>query len=236
VRKTVDVPIIVPIISPPEDKVVDHKNRNKLDNTRGNLRICTHSENAHNRTKQRGLSSLFLGVCYLKGQDKFHAYVFHRGKHLRCGDFADEIEAARAHDAKAVEVYGEFARLNFPDEWTPERRAEVYGQREVEKGEGKKAEDQDKRPRAKTQGRREASQAKKVRRSEGRKAKSKSGSKGATIRKVAGREMRRAGCVERKSEAKKPASDKTRATKSKRATGHKSRATAPKGHKVRRPR
>lgn len=127
------------IVQPPKGMIVDHKNRNKLDNTRPNLRVCTHSENAHNRAKRRGSSSRFLGVCYVKEQAKYHAYVHCRRRHLRCGDFTDEVEAARAHDRKAVEVYGEFARLNFPDEWPPERRAQVYALRHAEGVEPKNA-------------------------------------------------------------------------------------------------
>ena len=32
------------------------------------------------------------------------------------GTFDDEIEAARAYDRKAIEVFGEYAWLNFPEE------------------------------------------------------------------------------------------------------------------------
>jgi hypothetical protein len=38
----------------------------------------------------------------------------------------------------AAEYFGEFARLNFPEEWPPERRAQVYAQRDAAKIEGKK--------------------------------------------------------------------------------------------------
>jgi hypothetical protein len=41
------------ILNPPEDMEVDHKNLNRLDNRRQNLRICSHSGNMMNRGKQK---------------------------------------------------------------------------------------------------------------------------------------------------------------------------------------
>ncbi|MEN6632273.1 MAG: HNH endonuclease [Candidatus Polarisedimenticolia bacterium] len=128
------------IANPPEGMIVDHKNRNKLDNTRDNLRVCTQQQNAGNRSKRRGTHSRFAGVGFNKQCGKHFAAVNARGERFFLGYFANEVEAARAHDAKAVELYGEFARLNFPEEWPPERRQSVYAQRDAGKKEGKKVE------------------------------------------------------------------------------------------------
>ncbi|MGE5295410.1 MAG: hypothetical protein ACM3VT_11335, partial [Solirubrobacterales bacterium] len=54
------------------------------------------------------------------------------------GFFDDEVEAARAYDRAAVEECGEFARVNFPREWSPERRAEVHVTRKKTKKKAKR--------------------------------------------------------------------------------------------------
>jgi hypothetical protein len=127
------------IMQPPEGMLVDHKNRNKLDDTRVNLWVCTHAENARNRGRPRDASSRFIGVGYDRFCGKYYARLYHERKSLFIGYFTDEIAAARAHDLKAVEVLGEAAQLNFPEEWPAERRAEVYAQFQAGlKREGKK--------------------------------------------------------------------------------------------------
>ncbi len=39
----------------------------------------------------------------------------HGVRHIFIGYFDDEQEAARAYDARAKELYGEFAAVNFPE-------------------------------------------------------------------------------------------------------------------------
>ncbi len=55
------------IMDPPKGKVVDHKNRNRLDNTRINLRVCTHAENTQNARNIQGTYSRYKGVSYRRG-------------------------------------------------------------------------------------------------------------------------------------------------------------------------
>jgi len=150
------------IARPPEGMIVDHINRNRMDNCRANLRVCTHQENMYNKAKRAGSCSRFKGVGYRKNRGQWFAEVRFEGKPIWLGFFDDEVEAARAYDRKAVEFFGEFAHLNFPEEWPPERRQKVYadaqplrdalkakaGKAKAEKGKGKKA----KRPNATARG------------------------------------------------------------------------------------
>jgi hypothetical protein len=164
------------IAKPPEGMIVDHKNRNKLDNTRENLRVCTYTQNAGNRSKRRGTSSEFRGVSYDKKRGKYFAKASCQGERFFLGFFADERDAARAHDHKAVELFGEFARVNFPDEWPPERRAQVYVPRDAvvkAKGGRKKAKARTRSARGGSGAGRTTRSARRTRAKSGKKAKRK---------------------------------------------------------------
>jgi len=97
----------------PPGLVVDHINHNPVNNRRGNLRNCTWLENQRNRRFVRNKSG-FVGV-YPHGK-KWRAVVRIDGKVVYREVFDDKIEAAKARDRKAYELYGPFAYLNFPDE------------------------------------------------------------------------------------------------------------------------
>jgi hypothetical protein len=126
------------IMKPPPGKIVDHANGNKLDNTRANLRNITSQENQHNRRKQRGASSIYKGVTYYKAGRCWRARVDLGKESFYLGQFDSEVEAARAYDYKAVELFGEFARPNFPDQWPAERRREVHAKWLRERARAKK--------------------------------------------------------------------------------------------------
>lgn len=90
----------------------DHRNGNGLDNRRENLRICTHSQNHQNRHAVCG-NSKYKGVCYHISNKKWLVHIKLNGQQIHIGYFDDEIEAAKAYDAKALEMFGEFACTNF---------------------------------------------------------------------------------------------------------------------------
>jgi hypothetical protein len=116
------------IMQPPEGMIVDHINRNRLDNTRGNMRNITRSENQANMGKRAGTSSIYKNVVYVKDKGKWVARMVFMGLRISLGYHADEAEAARAYDRMAVALFGDIARVNFPEEWPPERRARVYAE------------------------------------------------------------------------------------------------------------
>ena len=97
--------------------VVDHINRNTLDNRRANLRIATIGQNAMN-SKRRGLkagSSKYKGVSWDGRAKKWRAMIHVHGRPMYLGGFDDEVEAAKAYDGAARIYHREFAVLNFPD-------------------------------------------------------------------------------------------------------------------------
>jgi hypothetical protein len=116
------------IMQAPPGMVCDHKSGNGTDNTRPNLRDCTRQQNLRNRRERMGCASRFKGVYPDKKRGLVYGMIIFEGKRIRLGCFKDEADAARAYDRKALECFGEFARLNFPDEWPPERRQALYAQ------------------------------------------------------------------------------------------------------------
>ena len=102
------------IINPPKTKLADHRNRNTLDNRRFNLRICTSAQNSQNSRSRRKSSSRYKGVSKLKDSGKWRVSISTNGLYYYIGRYICEIDAAKAYDKKAIELFGEFAYLNFP--------------------------------------------------------------------------------------------------------------------------
>lgn len=96
--------------------LTDHINGNGLDNRRANLREATSVQNACNRRLGSKNTSGFKGVSWKAASKKWVARIKTHGKATHLGYFSTPQEAARAYDAAARELHGEFARLNFPIE------------------------------------------------------------------------------------------------------------------------
>jgi len=106
------------IMQPGVRMEVHHINHDPLDNQRQNLMICTHQENLQSLPKpqhQNGkkASSQYKGV-YKHKNGKYKATIRCNGIQYYLKYHKTEIEAAKAYDEKAKELFGAFAVLNFP--------------------------------------------------------------------------------------------------------------------------
>jgi AP2 domain/HNH endonuclease len=110
-RKTIMMHRI--IMNAPEDKEVDHKNLNGLDNRKQNLRIATYAQNKYNALKRnQKTSSKYKGVSWKIDKNKWEVYIKLSGKKVHIGYFNNEIDAAKAYNKAAEKYYKEFSRIN----------------------------------------------------------------------------------------------------------------------------
>ena len=86
---------------------VDHRNGNKLDNRKENLRLCTHSQNMMNRGANRRNKSGFKGV--VKKGDSWEARIAVNKIYKHLGRFPTAELASEAYKQAAIELHGEFA-------------------------------------------------------------------------------------------------------------------------------
>lgn len=88
---------------------IDHKDRNKLNCQRDNLRVATRSQNLAN---SRSKGNLYKGVSYDARRNRFKAQIKVNYKAVFLGRFVKEEDAAKAYNVAALRYYGEFALLN----------------------------------------------------------------------------------------------------------------------------
>jgi hypothetical protein len=96
----------------------DHIDRDGLNNRRDNLRPDPNGRNMANRDRFANNTSGYKGVYPNKRLGKWVSQITVDGKQLYLGIFVDKIKAAIAYDRAAIERFGEFAVLNFPEQQT----------------------------------------------------------------------------------------------------------------------
>lgn len=102
------------IMGNPKGGIIDHINRNSLDNRKENLRIVTTKQNSMNARKTRSeCSSYYKGVR--KHKHLWLASVHVNNKYYGAGYHKSQVLAAIAYDEKAIELFGEYAGTNFSE-------------------------------------------------------------------------------------------------------------------------
>lgn len=102
-----------------EENEIDHINRDKKDNRKSNLRVCTHQQNLFNRIQHyNDATSRYRGVSK-KWNGHWRMRVFIDGKTYCDETYKTEIEAAVAYNKAAIKAHGEYALLNdIPEEYS----------------------------------------------------------------------------------------------------------------------
>jgi hypothetical protein len=94
--------------------MVDHINGNTLDNQLENLRQVSNIQNCANKKINATNTSGYKGVCWHKRDQIYQVRIKQYGKYIHIMSTKDPIIGAKAYDKKAIELFGEFANLNFP--------------------------------------------------------------------------------------------------------------------------
>lgn len=92
--------------------LVDHKNMNRFDVRRNNLRPCTQIQNAMNTKLRADSTSKYKGVTWRDSHNKYRAVININKKPKFLGSFDTPEDAAKAYDEAALIHFGEFAQTN----------------------------------------------------------------------------------------------------------------------------
>lgn len=92
----------------------DHKDRDRSNNARKNIRVATKLKNQQNRSPSKNSTSKFVGVFWDKSKSMWscsikHAYKFVYRKRFKC-----EIDAAMSYDKVSPMYKGRFSNQNLP--------------------------------------------------------------------------------------------------------------------------
>jgi hypothetical protein len=122
------------VMNAQKGQMVDHIDRNGLNNQRENLRFCTHGQNRVNAFTSTPKTSKYVGVHLSTQGKKGKSYIYtcwvasitKDNKFQRIGNYKTEDEAALAYNIKAIEYFGEFANVNKVPEGTVINKKTVH--------------------------------------------------------------------------------------------------------------
>lgn len=99
IRRTEGIRMHRVITNCPDNKIVDHINHNKLDNRRGNLRICDYSTNNHNVGRRKDNTSGVRGVTYKESKKLWVVRLQLAGRRMYIGSFKKWEDAKQCRES-----------------------------------------------------------------------------------------------------------------------------------------
>lgn len=99
------------IMGMPDNVIIDHIDRNPLNNVKSNLRIATARQNAKNTDFKINSKYGLKGIT--KVGKSFGAQIQISNKHFNLGHFSTAEDAARVYDIVEVIINGHLAQPNF---------------------------------------------------------------------------------------------------------------------------
>lgn len=101
------------LAAPGKGQLIDHKNGNRLDNRKANLRACTHAENMRNRkmhdNNQCGVKGVYKDER--KRRSPYRSQIRVDGVKIALGSFGTIEDASAAYRAAAKKYHGDFAAI-----------------------------------------------------------------------------------------------------------------------------
>lgn len=103
--------------TPNDGTIIDHMDKNTLNNKKSNLRVCTHADNMRNRSKECINKTGYKGV-YRRTFDGYYVAAIHNNDRPSSHIYQsrDLLECVKWYDMIAIKLHGEFACINLPKE------------------------------------------------------------------------------------------------------------------------
>lgn len=96
-------------------QIVDHRDGNKLNNTRANLRLVTNAQNIWNRSVAVDSRSGLRGIAWRADKGYWYVRLQANGKRVHLGYYNDLDLAIQVRDEACRRLHGEYGQLIVPE-------------------------------------------------------------------------------------------------------------------------
>ena len=100
------------LMNTPKGMDTDHINRDRLDNRRSNLRVCTRSQNMANKGLKSNNTTGYAGVSltmYRRTPKKYQARISYEGRVIHLGYSNSKLEAYKLYKKAHKELFKDFS-------------------------------------------------------------------------------------------------------------------------------